>query len=361
MIVSAFYIRVLLMNIIEKDIWQQLSGSDSFVVIYGTGNGADKILDEFERRGISVSAVTASDDHVRGQTFRGFSVRSIGDAAKEFSDMILVISFGSQRSEVISHILSLSEKYTVLCADVPVYGNNIFDRSFFEAHISGFEKLYSVLADEHSKKVLENIINFKLSGKLNYLTESFSQKQEAFELLSLGENESYLDLGAYRGDTIEEFLYFTEGQYKSITALEPDRKTYLKLKAYAGNFRNVQLFNMGIWSEDMDLFFESSLGRGSSIKEGGAQTLAVTKIDTLFKRRKVTYIKADVEGAEEQMLLGGKIVIARDKPKLNIALYHRSEDIFKLPLMIHDINPDYKLYIRQHPHIPAWDLNLYAI
>ena len=80
------------MNIIEKDIWQQLSGSDSPVVIYGTGNGADKILDEFERRGISVSAVTASDDHVRCQTFRGFSVRSIGDAAKEFSDMILVPS-----------------------------------------------------------------------------------------------------------------------------------------------------------------------------------------------------------------------------------------------------------------------------
>ncbi|HCA56163.1 MAG TPA: FkbM family methyltransferase, partial [Ruminococcaceae bacterium] len=42
------------------------------------------------------------------------------------------------------------------------------------------------------------------------------------------------------------------------------------------------------------------------------------------------------------------------------ALYHRSEDIFKLPLLLKEINPSYRLYLRQHPHIPAWDLNLYA-
>ena len=125
--------------------------------------------------------------------------------------------------------------------------------------------------------------------------------------------------------------------------------------------KNIRLFNMGIWNEDTDLVFESSRGRGSSINDSGSAVLAVTKIDTLYKRQKVSYIKADVEGAEEQMILGGKNVIARDNPKLNIALYHRSEDIFKLPLMIYSINPEYKFYIRQHPHIPAWDMNLYAV
>lgn len=349
------------MENIRTDVWQRLHETKRPVVIYGTGNGADKILDEFERRNIHPSAVTASNDHVRGQLFRGFKVRSISDAAGEFGDPIFIVAFGSQRSEVISHILSLAEKYTVLCADVPVYGDNIFDLDYYNSHLSEIRYLGSVLADDHSRNVLENVIRFRLSGELPYLTESFSSKDEALSLLSLGGNESYLDLGAYRGDTIEEFLHAAGGKYKSITALEPDRKTYTKLKSYAGNMNNVQLFNMGIWSEDADLYFESSLGRGSSIKESGTQTLAVTKIDTLFKRRRVTYIKADVEGAEEQMLLGGKEVIARDKPKLNIALYHRSEDIFRLPPLIHGLVPDYKLYIRQHPHIPAWDLNLYAV
>ena len=118
---------------------------------------------------------------------------------------------------------------------------------------------------------------------------------------------------------------------------------------------------MGIWNEDTDLCFEASKGRGSSVKASGGNKLAVTTIDTLFRRRKVTYIKTDVEGAEEKALLGGREVIARDKPKMNLALYHRSEDIFSLPLLLKKLNPDYRLYIRQHPHIPAWDLNLYAV
>lgn len=349
------------MNIIGYDIWHRLQKTERPVIIYGTGNGADKILDEFEKNNIFPKAVCASDDHVRGQFFRGFKVRSIAYAVKEYDAPIFISAFGSQRPEVISQILSLAEKHTVLCADVPVYGDNIFDLDFFSRHSSELELLYSVLADEHSKKVFENIINFKLSGELPYLVGSYSEKEEAFSILSLNSSESYLDLGAYRGDTIEEFLHYSGGNYRSITALEPDRKTFQKLKLYAGDMDNTQLFNMGIWSEDTDLSFDASLGRGSSINSSGTQKLAVTKIDTLFRRRTVTYIKADVEGAEEKMLIGGKNVIFRDKPKLNIAIYHRSEDIFKLPLMIHSIVPDYRLYIRQHPHIPAWDLNLYAV
>ena len=349
------------MSIINKDIWQMLKETDRSVVIYGTGNGADKIIDEFERLMIRISAVTASDDHIRGQFFRGFKVRSLSDAAAEFADPIIIIAFGSQRKEVIEHILSLAKKFTVLCADVPVYGGNIFNRDFYESNYQQIKHAREILADVHSKKVFDNIINFKLSGELSYLTDSFSPKDEAFKLLDLSGNESYLDLGAYRGDTIDEFTGLTCGKYQSITAIEPDRKTFLKLREHVGSLKNIRLFNMGIWNEDTDLVFESSRGRGSSINDSGSAVLAVTKIDTLYKRQKVSYIKADVEGAEEQMILGGKNVIARDNPKLNIALYHRSEDIFKLPLMIYSINPEYKFYIRQHPHIPAWDMNLYAV
>ena len=125
--------------------------------------------------------------------------------------------------------------------------------------------------------------------------------------------------------------------------------------------KNIRLFRMGIWSEDRDLSFSDSLGRGSSFSENGGDTLAVTKIDTLFAVQETTYIKMDVEGCERQAIIGGINTLRRDKPKLNIAVYHRSEDIFSIPLQIHSVEPSYKLYLRQHPYIPAWDLNLYAI
>lgn len=59
------------------------------------------------------------------------------------------------------------------------------------------------------------------------------------------------DLGAYNGDTIRELLSFTDGNYASITALEPDRKTFKKLKKYVeqAQLDNINLVNAGAWSE----------------------------------------------------------------------------------------------------------------
>ena len=44
-----------------------------------------------------------------------------------------------------------------------------------------------------------------------------------------------------------------------------------------------------------------------------------------------------------------------------MSAYHRSEDIFALPLLIREIEPSYKLYLRRYSYVPAWDLNLLAI
>jgi hypothetical protein len=42
-------------------------------------------------------------------------------------------------------------------------------------------------------------------------------------------------------------------------------------------------------------------------------------------------------------------------------MYHKSEDMYVLPILVNKLNPHYKLYLRRLPYIPAWDLNLYAI
>ncbi len=341
--------------------WTFLQDAHRPIILYGTGDGADKVLDELERRHIPIQGIMASDDFVRGQTFRGFTVRRLSDLVQQYTNPVILIAFGSQRPEVISHILDLAEKYTVLCADVPVYGTNIFNEAFFAQYQQEIEQAAACWEDDISRQVYDNIIRFKLSGKLSYLTAVFSDKDEAFyQILCLHDHESYLDLGAYRGDTIDEFLHYTNGQYQQITALEPDRKNYRKLREYTASLEHIQTFRMGIWSKDTDLYFDGALGRGSSIQTDGNHCIPVTTIDTLYRKRPLTYLKIDVEGAEEQALLGGRTVLQRDKPKLNLALYHRSEDIFKLPLLLKEINPSYRLYLRQHPHIPAWDSNLYA-
>ena len=77
--------------------------------------------------------------------------------------------------------------------------------------------------------------------------------------------------------------------------------------------------------------------------------------------RDVDYIKYDVEGSEREAILGSQKTISEHTPALLVSLYHRSEDLFDLPLLLHELCPDYKLYLRRMRYIPAWDINLYAI
>ncbi len=84
------------------------------------------------------------------------------------------------------------------------------------------------------KEVFLDTVRFKLSGRLEYLRRSESGKDEVFEnILKPTENEHFSDLGAYNGDTIRELLHYTNGRFASVTALEPDRRSFRKLNEWA--------------------------------------------------------------------------------------------------------------------------------
>ena len=69
----------------------------------------------------------------------------------------------------------------------------------------------------------------------------------------------------------------------------------------------------------------------------------------------------DVEGAEAQAIDGGAATIKKDKPKLFVAAYHYDVDLFRLPLLLWDLVPEYKIYLRKHPYVPAWELNFLCV
>ncbi len=341
----------------NKSSWEKIKESGKSVVIYGMGNGADKVVDEFNRLSIPILGVTASDNFIRGQSFRGFTVKKLSDFDGDF---IVAVAFASCIPEVMNHIYSLQKRYRVLVPCVPVFGDEIFNRGFIEENAVKINAAYE-LFEEDSKPVFAGCVNFMFGGELDILKKITTDKDEIFKgVFSLNENESYLDLGAYRGDTVEEFLNYCGNKYDSITALEPDRRTFKKLCDYLGNIPRSTAVQKAIYSENKTLTFSSKAGRQSTISQKGEEIEATT-VDTLCKNKRVTYIKMDVEGAEYEALTGAKTTLKEQKPKLNIALYHKSGDIFELPLMISKINPDYKFRLRRHPYIPCWDMNLYCV
>lgn len=345
----------------ESSVWAYLKACEKPIVLYGMGNGADKVLAAFDRFGIRAAGVTASDGFVRGQTFHGFTVTRMETFEQTLGDFVVALCFASQLPEVMTAIKAVAARHPLVVPPVPAFGNVLFDSSFIAANAENMRAAYHLLADECSRRVFRSVVRFYHTGDISLLDAVTTGKEEAFrELLQLTGNEVYLDLGAYNGDTIDEFLHYTEGSYCSIIALEPNGKNFAKLTAHCGTLSRTELLQLGAWRENTVLTFNNKAGRNSAVAGSGTET-PVTAVDSLPGSTKVTYIKSDVEGADMPVLEGMRETLRQRQPKLNLAAYHRFEDLFLLPLAIKQINPGYRIYLRHHPYIPAWDTNLYCL
>ncbi|MCR5653302.1 MAG: FkbM family methyltransferase [Ruminococcus sp.] len=348
---------------IEKltSVWDLLRKTDKPIILYGMGDGADKVLREFEKLNIAPDGIMASDDFVRYQQFHGFTVEKLSDIEERFDDFIIALCFASQLPDVTAHIRAVAARHTLVVPSVPVFGDNVFNESFYRANEENFNRAYELLADEQSRRVFEDIMRFQYTGELKYLDSCTTDKDEAFKnILKLSENEDYLDLGAYNGDTIDEFLGYTGGAYRSITALEPNMKSFKKLQEHCADLERVTLWQLGSYNRNTVINFNTKSGRNCAIDSSGTPA-HVARVDTILCGKKITYAKLDVEGAERETLEGMETTLRLFKPKLNVAAYHRSEDLSGLILQLSEINPEYKFYLRHHPYIPHWDTNLYVI
>ena len=233
-------------------------------------------------------------------------------------------------------------------------------------HESKLKEVYEHLADEQSRKVFAATLNYKLSGKISYLFRCETQRREDLrQLIRTDAQESYLDLGAYNGDTIQELGELTDWRWREVIAVEPDRRNCRKLRALAEQLAQrglaVEVHEKGIWNTVCELSFSDSGGRQSTFMGAQKRAVPVTTIDEVTAGRAISYIKMDVEGAEAQAIDGGAATIKKDKPKLFVAAYHYDVDLFRLPLLLWDLVPEYKIYLRKHPYVPAWELNFLCV
>lgn len=349
-----------------ESLWSYLSNSNLPIYCYGTGNGADKIIDVLYERNIKVSGIFASNDFVRNRTFRDFPVLSYSEVlAKSSEQIIILLAFGTTDPSVISFINELNSKHILLIPDVPLYGGELFDQKYYESHIELLDECVSLFDEERSRQIYKNAISYRLTGKLEYLHDvesPISSYKELFNGLGI---DTIIDGGAYKGDSTNDLIRAIHPT--DIWAVEADPKTYLKLEKYAESETETTVHPVcgALWNTNTITEYVSAGSRGSSqsghSRRSTIYQIPTITIDSIAENRKIDLIKLDVEGAEENALKGAEGVLTRDKPNIAISLYHRTDDLFSIPLSIHRMLPDHRLILRRAPCIPCWDLTLYAI
>ncbi len=358
-----------------RELWDYLKRAGRTVVLYGMGNGADKIIEVCERKGISVQAVFASDGFVRGQIFHGERVLSWSEVKAKYGieNLTVLLSFATSRPEVLENIERIASEAELLAPDVPVFGDTLFDGAFFEGHREALEAAREMLSDEESKRIFDLVIEYKLSGDIRPLLEARSDLDQVMKTLVRPETlGATADLGAYNGDTVRELLSFGAHPQK-MYAMEPDVRNFRKLSEYAAGEDRTKVIPVraAAWSREETLVFDASGNRNASAGQNRSAVLEgrpmktvelpALPLDAVLLGEAVDYIKYDVEGSEGEALTGSRETIERYAPTLMISLYHRSEDLYEIPLRVRREFPAYKgFYLRRFGGVPAWDLNFYV-
>ncbi len=345
----------------EKNVWDYLKETRLPIVLYGMGNGTDMVMEKLSEIGVVPAEVFASDEFVRGHSFRGYRVVKYSDVCRKYDDFVIVVCFAVHDEAMLSKIKAMAEEHPLFAPNVPIVDDGVFTREFIEANDEAFERAYSLLADDFSRQSFIDILNFKVSGRVEYLFKCQKAKAEIYsEYLQLSNDEILMDLGAYDGDTVREFVEATGGKYSGIIAVEADEKNYKKLVDKTSGLAKIKTFNLAVWDKKETLFFEKKKGRNSKISTSGKVEVQAESVDGILAGEKITLLKMDIEGSEERTLCGAAETIKAHRPKLYVCAYHRNDDMFRLPLKINELCPDYKIYFCHHPYIPAWESNFYC-
>ena len=185
------------------------------------------------------------------------------------------------------------------------------------------------------------------------------------DLIELSPDEVFVDCGAYDGDTLASFMQASGGRFRQVVAIEPDPLAAARLREVRERLprearERVVIHQRAVGVTTGWVEFESGGTPGSRVSDSGDVSVECTALDELVGHLAPTFIKMDIEGAEEAALTGAAQTIREHRPILAICLYHLQTDIYRLPRLILQLCPDYRLHLRRQGPISE-DLVCFAI
>jgi FkbM family methyltransferase len=160
----------------------------------------------------------------------------------------------------------------------------------------------------------------------------------------------FIDGGAFDGDTIR-LMRCAGVTFREITAFEPDLRNFERLVTNiteSAPETRITLFPIGLFNSLKRVTFEGGNGASAAISEIGCDTVTVAALDDVLPRCSVDYVKLDVEGAEFEAIEGMKGLLQRNRPTLAVSLYHKPDDLWRIPKLVDSILPEHEFFLRSH-------------
>jgi FkbM family methyltransferase len=348
------------------------------LLLFGAGNLGRRTLHGLRRAGIQPVCFLDNDSRRSGTCVDELPVCSPQEGLQRFGPdcAVLVTIWGALgKDRMDARIRSLQELgyrhvYSFIALYwkfpdlfLPHYAIDLPHRVHQDAE--KVKRAYQLLADERSREEFVAQLRFRLLGDFQALPDPVSgpiyfQQQ----LFSLRPDDVFVDCGAFDGDTLALYIQQSGEGFKSVVAFEPDPSNYEKLTILTNRYpreirERIQLYNAATGESNSKVAM--SIGAGPSSQVGaGDFVVDCFALDSVLHSPAPTIIKMDIEGSEIATLKGAQQIIRNSSPVLALSAYHRQTDLWTLPLLVHDMNPDYSFYLRPHD-LEGWDVVYYAI
>ncbi len=334
------------------------------VVFYGCGAILNSIVDTWnEYIGRKIDFCCDSDEKKWGKYYCGAKCISPEELIAMKNECAVFVTIGDfypvfkYLSERGCPCVNLIYKYDIVASEYLAHCDH-------GEIVDNLCKVRALLSDGQSKKVFDAIVGRILGGgKDASIMADVCEKNQYFwnDIIGLSDRECFVDIGAFDGDTIKDFVSRTHARFERIDAFEVDAINFGSLKANVGHIPEkdrIRLFNLGVWDSECDITY--SIGSSQSTVGSGEGKGHVVPLDTALPGEKVTFVKMDIEGAELRALRGAGRIIRTQKPRLAICVYHDFKHLWEIPLYIKTLVPEYKIYLRHHTNL-EYETVCYAV
>ena len=316
------------------------------VVLFGAGVTGRFLMGRMCSVGNPPVAFVDNDPSKQGNEVEGLKILSPEEGVKTYPNALWIPAAMQPNLEVeiSDHIKYLGVKYITLWAFLPEGTMNIPLRAYSTIRL--------LIGDMQSHHELINQIDFRRNPNTdNQLPPSDIKDLYFPEFITHRDDENFVDCGAADGDTIRDFIN-KWNRYAYITAFEPDTINYRKLTVSCLDDLRHNSVNAAVSdSEGMKDFEETGDYSAHFGHRTGRRVASVTlddwAVDPGFQTIP-TFIKMDIEGAELEAIWGARRILKEHKPVLAICAYHKSDHLWEIPLLIHAIQPEYKLFFRRY-------------
>lgn len=346
-------------------------------VLVGAGNMGRRILARLRGEGIEPLAFTDNEQAQWGRAIDGLEVIPPEIASKHFGGNAAFIvtiyncnhNFPNTRDQfkalgcdkVIS-VIPVRWKYSETF--LPYFRDDLPEKVLMQADL--IREAFMLLGDEPSRREFVAQVAWRLHGDFDILgTPDPAHQYFPKDIVQLTADEVVVDVGAYDGDTIRQFLKRSEAKFRRIVALEPDPWNFSKLVEFLDRLPEeladrIEPHALAASDVTCRRRFRDGEGLSATLDDQGLTEVNCVRLDDLLEGQHPTYIKMDIEGAEIDAIGGCMRVIAEESPVLAVCVYHAQDHLWKIPIAIHRINPKYALFIRPHM-AECWDTVCYAV